>query len=81
MIPAEGGSVRAVDPGSTAERAGLKAGDEIKQWNGENVPRRAEFWLRNKKPGDDIEFAYPARRATNPNFRLLWAEVPLRSLF
>jgi predicted metalloprotease with PDZ domain len=46
--------VRVVDPGSTAERAGLKAGDEIKLWNGENVPRRAELWLRNKKPGDEL---------------------------
>jgi len=46
--------VRSVDPGSTAERAGLLAGDELSQFNGENVPRRNEHWLRSKKPGDEL---------------------------
>ena len=46
--------VRSVDSGSPAERAGLLVGDEISQFNGENVPRRSEFWLRSKKPGDEL---------------------------
>ena len=47
--------VKTVDSGSTAERAGLLAGDELIQFNGENVPRRVEFWLRNKKPDDALK--------------------------
>jgi predicted metalloprotease with PDZ domain len=46
--------VRSVVPGSTAERAGLLADDEITDFNGENVARRPEYWLRNKKPGDRL---------------------------
>ena len=47
--------VRLVVPGSTAERAGLRAGDEISNFNGESVPRRAEYWLRTKNPGDSLK--------------------------
>lgn len=47
--------VRNVDPGSAAERAGLMVGDEVTQFNSENVPRRSESWLRNKKPGDALK--------------------------
>jgi len=47
--------VLSVVPGSTAERAGLLADDEITNFNGENVPRRPEYWLRNKKPGDTLK--------------------------
>ena len=46
--------VRSVTPGSNAERAGLLAGDELLNFNGENVPRRVESWVRNKKPGDTL---------------------------
>jgi predicted metalloprotease with PDZ domain len=46
--------VRSVDPGSTAERAGLLVGDGVSQFNGENVPRHAATWLRNRKPGDEL---------------------------
>jgi predicted metalloprotease with PDZ domain len=45
-------TVRSVISGSTADRAGLRAGDEIETWNGESVPRRFEGWLRSRKPGD-----------------------------
>jgi predicted metalloprotease with PDZ domain len=48
-------TIRGVDPGSTAERAGLLVGDEVTQFNGDNVPRRAELWLRNKKPGETLK--------------------------
>jgi predicted metalloprotease with PDZ domain len=47
--------VRSVAPGSPAERAGVLLGDEIVQWNGENVPRRTEAWLHTKKPGDMLK--------------------------
>jgi predicted metalloprotease with PDZ domain len=47
--------VRSVVPGSPAERAGLLADDEVSNFNGENVPRRAEHWLRNKNPGDPLK--------------------------
>jgi predicted metalloprotease with PDZ domain len=47
--------VRSVVPGSPAERAGLLAGDEVGNFNGENVPRRVEHWLRNKNPGDTLK--------------------------
>jgi predicted metalloprotease with PDZ domain len=49
--------VRTVVPGSTAERAGLLDDDEITNFNGENVPRRPEYWLRNKKPGDTLKLS------------------------
>jgi predicted metalloprotease with PDZ domain len=49
--------VRSVVPGSTAERAGVLAGDEITNFNGENVPRRAERWLRDKNPGDTLKLS------------------------
>ena len=44
--------VRTVDAGSPAERAGLLAGDELTNFDGEKIPRRADIWLRNKKPGE-----------------------------
>jgi predicted metalloprotease with PDZ domain len=47
--------VRSVESGSTADRAGLRVGDEISQWNGENIPRRIEYWLRSRKPGDTLK--------------------------
>ena len=46
--------VRSIEPASTAERAGLQVGDELGQFNGDNIPRRVESWLRNKKPGDEL---------------------------
>lgn len=44
--------VRSIVSGSTADRGGLRAGDEIESWNDESVPRRPEGWLRARKPGD-----------------------------
>ena len=61
--------VRSVVPGSPAERAGLLAGDEVANFNGENVPRRAERWQRNKNPGDMLKL------------RVLRCEKPLELTF
>ena len=47
--------VRSVLPGSTADRAGLLAGDEVVRFNGESVPRRPERWLGNRSPGDSLK--------------------------
>jgi predicted metalloprotease with PDZ domain len=47
--------VRIVEPGSPAERAGLLIGDEVRDFNGEGIPRRVEYWMRNKKPGDTLK--------------------------
>jgi hypothetical protein len=35
----------------------LLAGDELVNFNGENVPRRPEYWVRNKKPGDTLKLS------------------------
>jgi predicted metalloprotease with PDZ domain len=47
--------VRTVEPGSSAEGAGLLPGDELKEWSGETIPQRPERRLRNKKPGEAIQ--------------------------
>ena len=61
--------VRSVIPRSNAERAGLLAGDELINFNGENVPRRVESWGHNKKPGDTL------------NLRILRNERPAEIAF
>jgi predicted metalloprotease with PDZ domain len=47
-------TVAAVEPASNAERSGLLVGDEIIRWNSGDVPRRAERWISQQKPGDDL---------------------------
>jgi len=47
-------TVASVDPGSSAEKSGLKAGDEILRWNNGDVPRRPERWAAQQKPGEDL---------------------------
>jgi predicted metalloprotease with PDZ domain len=47
--------VRTVEPGSSAEGAGLLPGDELREWSGETIPQRPERRLRNKKPGEAIQ--------------------------
>lgn len=44
--------VKAVDPEGLAAQAGLRGGDILLNWNGGEVPRRLERWLREQKPGD-----------------------------
>ncbi len=47
-------TVRNVESGSPAERAGLRTGDVLTKFNGENVPRRVDYWLRRRKPGETL---------------------------
>jgi predicted metalloprotease with PDZ domain len=45
-------SVAAVDADGPAAKSGLQIGDEILRWNNGEVPRRAERWAAQQKPGD-----------------------------
>jgi predicted metalloprotease with PDZ domain len=44
--------VSKVDSEGQAARAALRAGDVVLTWNGGEVPRRADRWLQEQKPGD-----------------------------
>lgn len=48
-------SVRAVDPGSPAEAAGLQVGDVLVSWNGGDVPRSSRRWLQGHQPGETVK--------------------------
>ncbi|MGB7848770.1 MAG: PDZ domain-containing protein [Candidatus Acidiferrum sp.] len=47
-------TVASVEPGSNAEKSGLKAGDEILRWNSAAPPRRPEHWAMQQKPGEEL---------------------------
>jgi predicted metalloprotease with PDZ domain len=47
-------TVATVEPGSNAEKAGLKVGDTILRWNNADVPRRAQRWLVQQVPGSPL---------------------------
>lgn len=46
--------VASIDPGSSAEKNGLKVGDEIIRWNHAEIPRRPEHWVGQQKAGQDL---------------------------
>jgi predicted metalloprotease with PDZ domain len=48
-------TVRNVEADSGAAQAGLRDGDGILNWNGGEVPRRLERWVREQKPGDQVK--------------------------
>jgi predicted metalloprotease with PDZ domain len=47
--------VKNVEAEGPAARAGLREGDGIINWNGGEVPRRLERWVREQKPGDMLK--------------------------
>ena len=47
--------VGTVDPEGLAAGAGLQAGDNLLTWNGGEVPRRAERWAQEQRPGDSLK--------------------------
>jgi predicted metalloprotease with PDZ domain len=47
-------SVVSVEPGSSAEKNGLKPGDVLVRWNGGDVPRYPEHWVSRRDPGEPL---------------------------
>jgi predicted metalloprotease with PDZ domain len=45
-------TVAVVEPGSDAEKSGLKVGDQVVRWSNTDVPRRPGRWAAQQKPGD-----------------------------
>jgi predicted metalloprotease with PDZ domain len=48
-------SVRELDADGLAAQGSLRAGDTILSWNGGEVPRRVERWVRGQKAGDTLK--------------------------
>src|SRR6516162_7968419 len=47
-------SVASIESGTSAEKSGLKVGDEILRWNNSDTPRRPERWASQQKAGDEL---------------------------
>jgi S1-C subfamily serine protease len=48
-------TVRGVDDGSPAARAGLRLADVVVNWNDGDVPRSLERWVRERQPGETVK--------------------------
>jgi predicted metalloprotease with PDZ domain len=46
--------VAGIEAGTSAEKSGLKVGDEILRWNNSDTPRRPERWASQQKAGDEL---------------------------
>ena len=46
--------VAGIEAGTSAEKSGLRAGDEILRWNNSDTPRRPERWASQQKAGDEL---------------------------
>lgn len=46
--------VAGIEAGTSAEKSGLKVGDEILRWNSSDTPRRPERWASQQKAGDEL---------------------------
>ncbi len=57
--PTDGVPLSGVRPGSPAEKAGVRAGDVIVEFDGVRVQNLTDFTevLRSKAPGDEVEVA------------------------
>ena len=63
--------VRTVESDVPAAEAGLRADDVILKWNGGDVPKRAERWLREHKAGDLLKLVVRREdRETTLGFRI-----------
>jgi predicted metalloprotease with PDZ domain len=64
-------TVASVEPGSSAEKCGLKTGDEILRWNNADPPRHPEHWAAQQKPGEDLHLRVRrAEKQETLDFRL-----------
>jgi predicted metalloprotease with PDZ domain len=63
--------VKTVDPDGSAAVSGLRVDDGIIEWNGADVPRGVDHWLREQKAGDLLKLRVRREdKELNIEFRL-----------